>query len=101
MTVRTLLVRPLVWALVRTDALVLFFTLVLVALTLGQALLGLGLSSFAAILSALPVAIAAALGACLWWVSPGPGRRACMDAALETADRLADWAGWPTVELDS
>ncbi|MFD0079002.1 hypothetical protein ACFVIY_42400 [Streptomyces sp. NPDC127166] len=100
MTVKTLLARPVVWALANSDGLVLFATVLLVALPTGRGLLGLGLTSAAAILSALPVAIAAALGAGLWWVSPAPGRRSCHDVALESADRVADWAGWPVIELD-
>ncbi|MGW8768695.1 hypothetical protein ACWGN5_40220 [Streptomyces sp. NPDC055815] len=97
---KTLLAWPLVWILTRTEALIVFTTVLLVALPTAQSLLGLGLTSTAAILSALPVAIAAALGAGLWWVSPGRGRRSCRDAAFEAADRLADWAGWITVYTD-
>ncbi|MEU8764957.1 hypothetical protein [Streptomyces sp. NPDC048659] len=97
---RTILAWPAVWALVRTEALIVFTTVLLVALPTAQSLLGLGLTSAAAILSALPVAIAAALGAGLWWVSPGPGRRSAQDAALELADRIADWAGWIAVYPD-
>ncbi|MFC9265620.1 hypothetical protein ACFT25_38075 [Streptomyces hydrogenans] len=100
MPLRTLIAWPLVTLLVRTEALVVFTTVLLVALPTAQSLLGLGLTSAAAILSALPVAIAAALGAGLWWVCPGPGRRSAQDAALDLADRVADWAGWTPVYPD-
>jgi hypothetical protein len=92
-TVRTLLAWPLVWALVHTEAIVVFTTVLLVALPTAQSLLGLGLTSTAAILSVLPVAIAAALGAGLWWVSPRPHDPSLRDTALSLADRAADWAG--------
>ncbi|MER8237436.1 hypothetical protein [Streptomyces sp. NPDC094049] len=94
MDLRTLLAWPLTWLLVRTDALAVAATVFLVALPTAQCLVGLGLGSAAAVLSSLPVALAAGLGVGLWWVSPRPGRRSCHDVALGLADRAADWAGW-------
>ncbi|MGW1931122.1 hypothetical protein [Streptomyces sp. NPDC001919] len=98
MTVKDFIAWLLVMLLARVDQLVFIATVNLVALPTAHGFLALGLTATTALLSALPIAVAAAFGVSLWWVSPGRGRRPVGDVVDAAADRVALWAGWQVIE---
>lgn len=94
---KKLLVTPVIAALAWSTELVLVGATLPVGFFLADALEGIGWSHNEAVAATLPaMAGAGILAAVLWQCVPVRGRQAMHDLCSQTADRIADWAGWET-----
>ncbi|MGW9441226.1 hypothetical protein [Streptomyces sp. NPDC055607] len=99
-TVKQLLVYPLIWLLSVSDVLATVLPLVGVGGIAYSVLDGLGAGVVACNLVALLVGIPAGALVGLAWVDDRGQVQSPFDMALEMADRLANWAGYDSTPAD-